>query len=77
MRGTAKSYRNRAEYRASLNFAADVVIIMLDANDSNGEHRHLIADNFEKDYRTSSPPTAPGARQGSRASSSCCRRSAT
>ncbi len=65
MRGTGrKSYWNRPEYRASLAYAADIVIIMLGINDSNGEHRYLIADNFEKDYRALIASYRAGRRAG-------------
>ncbi len=50
MQETSKSYVKRPEYRASVDYAADIVIIMLGTNDSNGMHRHLIADNFKADY---------------------------
>ncbi len=50
MQGTSKPYAGRAEYRASVDYAADIVIIMLGTNDSNGMHRHLIAENFVQDY---------------------------
>ncbi len=50
MQDTSKPYVKRAEYRASVDYEADVVIIMLGTNDSNGMHRHLIADNFKQDY---------------------------
>ncbi len=51
MHGTTRPYTGRPEYRASLDYAADVVIIMLGTNDTNGQFRHQIAENFEGDYR--------------------------
>ncbi len=47
---TSRPYTGRAEYRASLAYAADVVIIMLGTNDSNGMFRHLIDKHFKTDY---------------------------
>ncbi len=52
MKDTSRSYRARAEYRASVTYAADVVIIMLGTNDSNGVFRHLIENNFTPDYHS-------------------------
>ncbi len=52
MKDTSRSYRARAEYRDSVAYAADVVIIMLGTNDSNGLFRHLIARNFKQDYHS-------------------------
>ncbi len=50
MHGTTMPYTARAEYKDSVAYAADVVIIMLGTNDTNGQHRHLIAGHFEADY---------------------------
>ncbi len=50
MKDTNKPYVGRGEYRASVDYAADVVIIMLGTNDSKEMHQALIADHFEQDY---------------------------
>ncbi len=50
MKKTSKSYWNRKEYQASRDYAADIVIIMLGTNDSNGMHRAGIEANFKADY---------------------------
>ncbi len=64
MRGTSKSYWDRPEYCDSLAFAADIVIIMLGTNDSNGEHRDRIAAQFEADYRALIASYRAGRRAG-------------
>ncbi len=51
MKGTSRPYMGRAEYRASVDYRADVVIIMLGTNDSNGMFRERIGQDFLKDYR--------------------------
>ncbi len=50
MKKTSKSYWGRKEYKASKDYAADIVIIMLGTNDSNGMHRAGIEANFKNDY---------------------------
>ncbi len=50
MKNTSKSYWGRKEYQASKDYAADIVIIMLGTNDSNGMHRAGIEANFKNDY---------------------------
>ncbi len=52
MKNTSRSYRARAEYRASVDYGADIVIIMLGTNDSNGMFRHLIDTDFTPDYHS-------------------------
>ncbi len=52
MKNTSRPYMGRAEYRASVAWAADIVIIMLGTNDSNGMFRDRIPSDFEKDYHS-------------------------
>ncbi len=52
MKNTSRPYTGRAEYRASVACEADVVIIMLGTNDSNGMFRQLIPTDFVKDYHS-------------------------
>ncbi len=50
MRNTALPYSGSWEYIRSISWEADIVLIMLGSNDSDGMHRHLIAEHFENDY---------------------------
>ncbi len=50
MQNTKKPYVKRQEYKDSLAFTPDIVVIMLGTNDSSGANRALIADNFMADY---------------------------
>ncbi len=50
MQNTQKPYVKRQEYKNSLDYKADIVVIMLGTNDSSGANRELIKDNFEADY---------------------------
>ncbi len=52
MKNTNRPYTGRAEYRASVAYGADVVIIMLGTNDSKGMFRQLLPTDFVKDYRS-------------------------
>ncbi len=50
MQKTDKPYVKRQEYRDSLAYGADVVIIMLGTNDSKNQYRDILADNYKADY---------------------------
>ncbi len=50
MQNTQMPYVKRQEYKDSLAYKADIVVIMLGTNDSSGANRALIMSNFEADY---------------------------